>query len=579
MKRRVLPWSILLGLGLGSLPMLAGCDYSSTAPPPLTINDSPSEAATNTEAGKDQAASTTPLAIDNGDPDMKPVILESVINLIQTAAIKPGGANFEQATTKLNNYFEGTKPDEYLLSKVAREFVLTQFPAESIKVLERPTFELPDARHLEDCMLYHGIATRIGGTGDDLTRVRRLFDWMIRQVVLVPPQSLAVPGIGQAQARPYDVLLRGMATEGGGSWSERGWLFMSLCRQLGIDVGILTYTPAESKDETPWVSAVLIDHKLYLFDHRIGLAIPGPDGNGVATLEDALNDPKILDRLDLPGESPYPVNRKVLLESPSKIGVLLDSSPGYLSPRMLLLQKSLVGKNRTVLFRDPADQRDQFASALGTHAGKVSLWNLPVMVVNRLFTDPKFVQATQQALLLFDSRFPLLYARIKQLRGDVPDAIQSYMTMRYAEGATVVGGKDPIHPEIQSAIDHYSAYFLALAHLERQDTMNAERFFTATLRNLPAPGANQPYFFMFRWGAQTNLAYLLEAKKLNSTAIAYYTESNPTTQYHGNLLLARELVWRNPTAAPPMPLPPAPRPEQEAQQAPSGFAPIDLNRP
>jgi len=508
---------------------------------------------------------------------MKPVILESVINLIQTAALKPGGANFEQATTKLNNYFEGTSPGEYVLSKASREFILGQFPPESLKTLERPSFELPDARHLEDCMLYHGIATRIGGTGDDLTRVRRLFDWMVRQVVLIPPQSLAAPGIGQAQARPYDVLLRGMATEAGGSWSERGWLFMSLCRQLGIDVGLITYTPKGAKEPIPWVSAVLIDHKLYLFDHRIGLAIPGPDGTGVATLDDALNDPQVLDRLDLPGESPYPVSRKTLLESSSKIGMLIDSSLGYLSPRMLLLQKSLVGRNRTVLFRDPADQRDQFNSVLGEHAGKVALWNLPVVVLSSLFNSPDFVQATKQALFLFDSRFPLLYARIKQLRGDLPEAITDYMNLRFKEGATEMDGKTPIPPDVQEAFDHYGAYFLALAHLERENPAQAERFFNLTLKLLPAPGPRQPYFRMFRWGAQTNLAYLLDARKQWPMAIAYYSADLPTPQYHGNLLLARELVLKNPTAAPSLPLPPPPKGEEE--NSTKGGVPIDLARP
>ncbi len=564
MKRRVLPCFIFLGLA----SLLAGCDYGSTAPPPLPSSYS-SDTTPSAGVGQDQTSSAANTsALSTTDPDMKPVILESVINLIQTAALKPGGANFEQATSKLNSYFDGTSPLEYQLSSASREFIVKQFPQESLKVFEHPAFELPDARHLEDCMLYHGIATRIGGTGDDLTRVRRLFDWMVRQIVLVPPQSLAVPGFGQAQSRPYDVLLRGMATEAGGFWSERGWLFMSLCRQLGIDVGILTYTPQGAKDPVPWASAVLIDHKLYLFDHRIGVPIPGPDGTGVATLDEALADPRVLDRLDLPGQSPYSVTRKALLESPSKIGVLIDSSPGYLSPRMLLLQKSLVGKNRTVLFRDPADERDQFISVLGEHSGGVSLWSLPVMVINRLFHDSKFNQATQQTLFLFDSRFPLLYARIKQLRGDIPEAIADYMGFRLREGATQMDHKTPIPGDVQQALDHYAAYFLALAHLERGDQTNAERFFTATLRLLPAPGAGQPYFHMFRWGAQTNLAYIFEAKKLAPTAIAYYSEEIPTSQYHGNLIHARDLVWRNPTSAPPFPLPPAPKPENSPPTPP-----------
>ena len=62
---------------------------------------------------------------------------------------------------------------------------------------------MPDARHVEDCMLYQGIAARVAGPGDDLTRVRRVFDWMVRQVQLVPVGSLGSQGLQQAYARPY----------------------------------------------------------------------------------------------------------------------------------------------------------------------------------------------------------------------------------------------------------------------------------------------------------------------------------------------------------------------------------------
>src|SRR5262249_6942501 len=149
-----------------------------------------------------------------------------------------------------------------------------QIPAEKFKELEAPTWTMPDARHLEDCMLYQSIAQRVAGKGDDLTRVRRVFDWMVQQVQLVPAGSLAAPRLGQAYARPYDVLLRGRAVEADGGWSERGWLFLSLCRQLGLDSGLVTYTPAGAKSPVVWCVAVLVDGKAYLFDTKVGLPVP-----------------------------------------------------------------------------------------------------------------------------------------------------------------------------------------------------------------------------------------------------------------------------------------------------------------
>jgi hypothetical protein len=85
--------------------------------------------------------------------------------------------------------------------------------------------------------------------------------------------------------------------------------------------------------------------------------------------------------------------------------------------------------------------------------------------------------------------------------------------------------------------------------------------FTKTLELLPEPGQNQPYYNMFRRGANANLGRINEAKKKPSSAVAHYTQRDPTPQYVGNLLRARELVWQDPTGAVPTPLPAAPAPK------------------
>ena len=50
-----------------------------------------------------------------------------------------------------------------------------------------------------------------------------------------------------------------MATEAEGVWAERAWVFMAFCRQLGIDVGLLTYTPPGRKEPVVWTCAALIE--------------------------------------------------------------------------------------------------------------------------------------------------------------------------------------------------------------------------------------------------------------------------------------------------------------------------------
>jgi hypothetical protein len=553
-----LAWVWMLTLGL------VGCNYSKGTAPlvPSGVITPGANVVAPKAAGGGALAPKAAAAFQAGPGEaQKAAILDSSVRLIQTAGIKPGGDNFGIAIKNLNQFFAGTAPSEYILRPESREYLEGVLPKGRVDQLESPTWALPDARHVEDCMLYHAIAARIAGPGDDLTRVRRVFDWMVRQIQLVPAGALSPSAqLGQAYARPFDVLLRGMATEAEGFWSERGWLFLSLCRQLGLDGGLVAYSPPGAKTPVIWCVAILIDGKPYLFDTRIGLPIPDAQGDGVATLDEALTIPAVLDRLDLPGQSPYGTNAAALRGSTTKIGILLDSSLRYFAPRMKLLQARLAGKDLSVLYRDPAIQRDQWAKALGPRLGTVGLWELPMTVETLLFTNPNFVQSTQHALFLFKPEFPLLYARMKELRGETSEAIQDYVSMRFAENALLMDKKSPMPPEVQRALDVYATYFLAMCHLDQHDSQQAERFFERTLKMLPAPSSQQPYYSMYRWGAQANLARLREAKGDISRAIALYSQRDPTTQGHGNLFRARALLWPDPTAPVPAPLPPPPSP-------------------
>jgi hypothetical protein len=506
------------------------------------------------------------------DSTERAAILASSIELIQRAALQPGGDNFGLAIQKLNQFFEGTPPNDYQLDSAARAFLQPQLPPEKMSELETSVWTSRDARHVEDCMMYYGIASRVGGTGDDLHRIRRVFDWIVRQIQLVPVGSLGSRQIPQVPARPYDVLLRGMATEAEGFWAERSWLFMELSRQLGVDVGLVTYTrgnsvesvltkaeqserglsslsarPGQTKQVIPWLCAALVGDQAYLFDARVGLPVPGPDGEGVATLEQSLADPAILERMNLPGLSPYGTSRASLLASPSKLGILIDSSQGMISPRMKLLQRDLAGKNRSILYRDPAEERDHFVQVLGDRCGQVKLWSFPLYVETELFRNSQFVHSTLQTLLFFRPEFPLIAARVKQLRGDFTPAIQEYVSFRLADNLMQVRDKSkPITKEIRDGLNIYATNYLALAHLERNNPELAENMFLQLLDLLPPPGPNQPYYQMLRWGAHANLGRIHEAKGNLRQAIADYAQSDPTMQYHGNLLRARELLWQNP---------------------------------
>jgi len=590
LNRRIRRSSGLTAAASGLL-LFFGCDYSDPTGGSLGSGSLP--ALDPSVPGS--AAGSAP--VQRGQEE-RTAILEGSITLIEQAALQPGGDNFKEAVKKLNQFFEGTNPAEYQLDSAAREYLKTQLPPNVIKDLEdRNWTPKRDTRHIEDCMMYYKIATRVAGTGEDLERVRRVFDWVVRQVQLVPPGWLGSAESPHVVARPYDVLLRGMAVEAEGFWAERAWLFMALCRQLGIDTGLITYTKNSSLEplvpndlmnfereaallglrrgpKTPivWICTALIDDKAYLFDARLGLEIPGPDGTGVATLEQALADPAILERMNLPGLKPYFTSRASLLGSRTKIGILIDSSTGYFLPKMKLLERELAGKSRTILYCDPAEQRDHFVHVLGDRSGGVALWPLPFQVEIQLFENPQYVKSIQSSLFLFQRKFPLVYARVKQLRGELDEAVEDYVKLRFKEDApSVTDKKELIPPDVQAGLDVYATYFLALADLERHNLDQTERYsleqaelkFRNTLELLPEPGLSRPYYNMLRWGANANLGRIYEAMKDNRRAIAHQTQPDPTAQNVGNLLRARELLLSDPMAAV-VSLPPAPQPQPRA---------------
>jgi hypothetical protein len=521
--------------------VLSGCE---TGPPaPATV--APSAAAPNVIS----------------DEVTKAEILKNVLRLVEAAATSPGGRNVEIAAENLNQYFEATDRADFALEPEARAFLEPQLQTTPIAVrsLEEPQFTDRDARHIEDCLLYHTVARRVAGTGASLERVRRVFDWTARHVALVPANSLTPPGLPQVPARPYDVLIRGMATEHGGSWAERAWVFIALCRQIGVDVGLVQCRRGGSPEPVVWACAALVDGRAYLFDARIGREVPGPDGRGVATLDQAVTDPTVLGQLDLPGQFSYSTLRAVLAAAP--LTILIDSSPGYLSPRMRLLQRDLAGRNRIILHRDPLEQRAAFAQAMGDRLAGVALWTLPLQVEHGLSHDSQFVAATRYPLWPFDPQLPLLGARLAHLRGDFPTAVHSYVSLRFAEGATLLDGRTPIPPEAQHALDAYATYFLALCHLEQGNAPQAEFLFNQALKLVPAPRPGLP-FTLFGWGAHVNLGLLSEQAGDLRGAIGYYCRPDPTPQRLGNLLRATALLWRDPTAPPAEPPPPSPSPAE-----------------
>jgi hypothetical protein len=165
---------------------------------------------------------------------------------------------------------------------------------------------------------------------------------------------------------PAFVLRRGWGTA-----LERALVFLALLEQLGDLsaphpelLGCLLHLPKDGGGERFWACGVVAgDGKdLYLFDPRLGLPLPGP--NGIATLTEVRRQPEVLAALNI-DKHPYDVTAKQAQAAKARLACSLSS----LSPRMRYLQDELLAPAVRVRLAEDAREeleRIQAACAGGT---------------------------------------------------------------------------------------------------------------------------------------------------------------------------------------------------------------------
>jgi hypothetical protein len=353
---------------------------------------------------------------------------------------------YEQAFDRLNQWShlpaaaaEGWRPDPLIdalrppLRAAAAGLDRTGFDAGDDVIAIR------DRRWLAD------IADSVRGDAvDDLDVARRLFDWTVRSLALVsdPPAVPSTDVPGTRWFMPGEVLLAGRA-----SAAQRSWIFIELLRQAGIDSVVLATGDADAGTLRPWVPAVLVAGQAYLFEPTYGLPVPGPGGEGVATLRQASEDPAVLAALSVPDRT-YPVKAADI----AGLSVLVAADPWSLSRRMAALDRECRSRHGLTLAVDATALGGRAATALGREDLQVGLWEFPWETVVRRRSDPAVEQAMRRELApLFAAvpemtggdrptmRFvrPLFTARVRDFRGDLdgPDGAKAaYLASRPSRG-------------------------------------------------------------------------------------------------------------------------------------------------
>jgi hypothetical protein len=288
-----------------------------------------------------------------------------------------------------------------------------------------------------------------GDAVDDVAIASNLFQWTVRSLALVsdPPLVPSETNPGSRWFLPGEILLAGRA-----SAPQRAWIFLELLRHAGLTGVLLATGDAAGGELRPWVPAVVSDGEAYLFEPAYGMAIAGPEGRGVATVNDAARDPAILEALSLP-DRPYRVQAADL----QRVSVLVAADAWTASRRMAVLDTDLRSAREMRIAVDASAIADVARTALPEAARErpAGVWEFPWETVARRRTAGDVVAAaSMRELAPLQIAFvpssesgagrpmrPLYAARLREFRGEFDGptgAKAAYLAAR--PGRNVIAG-------------------------------------------------------------------------------------------------------------------------------------------
>jgi len=267
--------------------------------------------------------------------------------------------------------------DPFIAEAIQNQTLAPQFQ-NYFRTADSLQFMLDDGWNLQEAVWCRNIGNGLGRNGlDNLSLATALFDWTIRNIQLEET----------TEEKVIDDSSRALLL-GRGEPMTRAWVFMLLARQQNLDVVMLAYPdPQQQGRLRAWIPALLHNGELYLFDHNLGLPIPGPDGAPVATLSQVAADDSLLRQLDLTSQQiRYPVRAANV----QNVVALMEVSPHFASRRMYRLERELAGRDQLVLSVRPSEIAERLKQC--KHVSNVGIWHYPFLCmenVRRLY-DAEF---------------------------------------------------------------------------------------------------------------------------------------------------------------------------------------------
>ncbi len=452
----------------------------------------------------------------------------------------------QQTTERLNQWIVQDRPEvawspDPLLEKLPSK--LRNQP--DVRRIDGKRFQDPDdGWFLQEAVWLRDISqTARANQFDDIEVAKRLFDWTVRNIRLLPPAAET-----DVHHRPFETLLLGRGTA-----IERAWVFILLARQQGLDVVYLGIAGQDGEPDRPWLPALLVGEQLYLFDLELGLPIPGSQPASVATLADVAADPGLLKKLDLDAEHPYSITPGDL----KHVVAFVEGSPPALSLRMALVESRLVGDQKLKLTSPGSTLAERIAKL--PNIARVELWPMPFEVSLEIAQrDEKSQNALLKETIIYQAMPTLKKGRALHFKGQFDGAagaktqylnarppddyianytlpehlVQQYMKQGYSSQA--IAKLEAAQSLMMRDAKQAASFWIGLIFFEQGDYPNAIDYFQN--RSLGSKQENP-------WAdaARYNLARTYEASGDLPKAVKLYGADTTSPQSWGNRLRAKWL--------------------------------------
>jgi hypothetical protein len=286
-------------------------------------------------------------------------ILPAIREIFQKGS---GAIACRNAIQQLNTYLE-RNPDKKSEPLSDPRAVRKQFGLgdDELAEINSTSFTLLDAHYIDFCQLLRDAAYSLSVDQlPPLERAQAAFEWIMRQVQL-PRMLRPLP------VAPTQFVLR----RGWGSALERSLAFLAMLHQLGIP-GCIVALPDEAGGGRliSWIPGALTDGEIYLFDTRMGIPLPSPDGKGVATLRQIRSHANPFEHLRLDEKHSYDVKK----EQVQRAEILLTVPLSGLAPRMKFLDATFAGRQKTRASVDWETLLKEFQAATQSQNLTIRFW-------------------------------------------------------------------------------------------------------------------------------------------------------------------------------------------------------------